>query len=276
MLSPPEKCWQVQCALQRGVYPHPPHNISPWEKSMKPYYEHAGIAIVHGDCREILPTLPKCDLLLTDPPYVGIVGDVKHVVGGVGRRKRVESRTIGDPWSAAWDWIPLAWEQANLGAMIFCSFHSVGDVPSALAVKPTALLTWYKRNSPVSVCNVPRFTTEFIWCFQRSTGLNWRAIKNTMLDIPMISAGCVSTGERITDGTGKSVHPSQKPLNVMNALLAVGGETVLDPFAGTGTTLVAAKNLGRKAIGIEIEEKYCEIAAKRLSQEVMNFSEVSA
>jgi hypothetical protein len=69
------------------------------------------------------------------------------------------------------------------------------------------------------------------------------------------------------------VHPSQKPLSIMQWCIGfVKAQTILDPFMGSGTTLVAAKNLGRTACGIEIEEKYCEIAAKRLSQEVFEFS----
>jgi site-specific DNA-methyltransferase (adenine-specific) len=70
---------------------------------------------------------------------------------------------------------------------------------------------------------------------------------------------------------GFAAHPAQKPISLIKNLLSVGGDLLLDPFMGSGTTLVAAKQLGRKAIGIEIEEKYCEIAAKRLGQEVLCF-----
>ena len=78
--------------------------------------------------------------------------------------------------------------------------------------------------------------------------------------------------ERILETSGASSHPAQEPLALMHRLLEpLGDGVILDPYCGTGTTLVAAKNQGRKAIGIEIEEKYCEIAAKRLRQEVLPF-----
>lgn len=239
---------------------------------MKPYYQYAGITIYYGDCREILPQLPACDLILTDPPYVGLGEKIQHLIGGVCLDRKNLSHTVGDPWVADWNWMPIAWAATLKAMMVFCSYHSVDSVKNAIvAAKVIALLTWHKRNSPVPVNNVPRFTTEFIWCLQKAPGLRWRNLMSTMLDIPMISAGCVSTGERFTEDSGKALHPCQKPIELMHALLAVAPASVIDPFAGTGSTLEAAKNCGITAIGIEIEEKYCEIAAKRLSQEVLNF-----
>ena len=222
-------------------------------------------AIVHGDCLSVMADMPDgcVDLVCTDPPYPGMKGGTKHKgLGGVGVQRQ-ESATIGDEWLATTDWVSNAWRVARFGLQVFCSYHSVDCWPSLVPGR-VALLTWHKRNSPNPVNNVPKFTTEFIWCFKKTPGLRWSALTTTMYDIPNITAGCVSTGERFVDSSGRAIHPAQKPLLLMERLLAVGGALVFDPYAGLGTTCVAAKKLGRKWIGIEISEKYCEIARNRI------------
>lgn len=240
---------------------------------MKPYYQEKGIAIYHGDCREILPLLDPVDLMLTDPPYVNLSGGyVRDYQGGVGR-KVTKTVSVGDPWNASLDWLPLAWEKAIKGMMVFCAFRSVYETRAALPqASPIALLTWWKRNSPPTGKHVPRYTSEFIWAFNKTPGLKWGVFNDTVFDIPNINAGCMAT-ERFTDKEEKAIHPAQKPLRLLKRLLCVEPQTIADPFMGTGTTLRAAKDLGIQAIGIEIEERYCEIAALRLAQDVLPFYE---
>ena len=240
-----------------------------------PYYEEDGITIFNCDCREILPHLPKVDLVLTDPPYPGLSGGIEHFNGGgVSRNVIHGSVTVGTPWDTALDeWLPAALDRSTQGAFVFCSYHSVSDVRRIGAIADEAyLLTWYKRNSPVSVCNVPRFTSEYVWAFKTGVGLRWRELGTTVLDFPALQSGCMAV-ERILDKSGKSAHPTQKPLALVKYLLRVGGASILDPFIGSGTTLVAAKQLGRRAIGIEIDEAYCAIAVERLRQSVFRFEE---
>lgn len=235
-----------------------------------PYYDREGITIYHGDCREILPQreADSVDVVVTDPPYPGLKGGTQYAFDGVAKRSAVTT-TVGMPWQSDLEWMPDAWNVARLGMMVFCSYHSVSEVAASLpAESRVALLTWYKRNAPPAITNVPRFTTEFVWLFKKSPGLRWREIKNTMIDIPMLQSGCMA-GERLRNADGSTVHQTQKPESLMRTLLSVDGDTILDPFMGTGTTLLAAKQLGKRAIGIEIEEKYCEIAVKRLSQMVL-------
>jgi site-specific DNA-methyltransferase (adenine-specific) len=233
---------------------------------MNPYYDSGGISIYHGDCREILPKLPRVDLVLTDPPYPGLAGGIEYFGDGVCRRTHAD-KTVGELRGIALnEWIGIAMGLSVLGGFVFCSYHSVAELRSLMgSVGAAWLLTWHKRNSPVAVCNVPRFTSEFIWAYKLKPGLKWRAIDTTVFDIPTPQGGCMAV-ERILDADRRCAHPTQKPISLIQRLLAVGGDTVLDPFLGTGTTLVACKRLGRRGIGIEIEERYCEIAARRVEE----------
>jgi site-specific DNA-methyltransferase (adenine-specific) len=109
--------------------------------------------------------------------------------------------------------------------------------------------------------------TQYIWLLEKETGLEWRKLR-THYDIPKLSAGCFAS-ERILNFDRSTAHPAQKPVDLILEILKVNALSIIDPFLGTGTTALAAKKLNRKCIGIEIGEKYCEIAAKRCSQSVM-------
>ncbi len=221
---------------------------------MKPYYEHAGITIYHGDCREVLATLSgtvKIDLVLTDPPYILEMGG-----GGIGGRREYIANIRGfvdkgfdldilDPFP---NW------------MCFCGKQSLISVlRKAELAHRWMLLTWNKPDpTPLVNGNYLPDTEYIVHAFEKLYG-----------------GYQVRSRFTIMCGSDSTFHPTQKPLPLILKLMCSGsdeGQTVLDPFMGSGTTLRAAKDLGRRAIGIEIEEKYCEIAAKRLSQEVFDFS----
>ena len=205
---------------------------------MKPYYEHAGITIYHGDCREIAPCLEPCDLMLTDPPYgLNLSNDL-----WLYQRGRIEkSDWDREPFKDLTCLLPNARASIVWGGNFYKLPLSRG------------WLSWFK---PDAVPTMSHF--ELAWT---SFNMVTRQFRYCIAE---------TNGERVG-------HPTQKPLALMHWCLTFSpdAQTVLDPFAGSGTTLVAAKNQGISAIGIEIEERYCEIAAKRLSQEVFNF-EVSA
>lgn len=236
----------------------------------EPYFKDEWSTIYHGDCRDIAPLLPHCDLLLTDPPYPNLSNkpqDFDALGDGVAKRFR-KSATIGTPWGNDISGVQLAAQRCEFGALVFCSFHSVDLLATMFAGwRRVALITWFQRNSPPSIQNAPHFQTEFIWAFAMEPGLNWRALK-THYDILKLQAGCMAV-ERLVDDGGQALHPSQKPIAVMSALLAVQPKSVLDPYCGTGTTLVAAKLRGIKAVGIELEERYVKIAIERLRQGVL-------
>jgi len=204
---------------------------------MKPYYEEPGITIYHGDCRDILPSLPKVDLVLTDPPY-GIADKWKGGKGhGWGRaREQGIERNEWDqraPSQAMFDIMRnISRDQIFWGGNYFplppsrCWF--VFNKPERGFTLAEAELAWTSKDAVIRVCDCNRSEYD-------------------------------------------RVHPTQKPLRLFMWCLQQfeDAQTILDPFMGSGTTLRAAKDLGRKAIGIEIEEKYCEIAVKRLAQEVL-------
>jgi DNA modification methylase len=202
-----------------------------------PYYDHAGITIYHGDCREILPHLGPVDLVLTDPPY-GI--DFTQRTTGT---KITGDNECFDP-SILW---PISKKHFLWGAN---HFHHC--LP-----KRGQFHIWLKR--AVEIAAPKSYSDcEIGWCSESKSSKVFR----------LISDGCIRQG--MEHGIVR-LHPAQKPRELMMWCMELSGEAnvILDPFMGSGTTLVAAKELGRKAIGIEIEEKYCEIAVKRLQQEVL-------
>jgi site-specific DNA-methyltransferase (adenine-specific) len=202
---------------------------------MKPYFQDSDVTIYCADCRDVLPYLPPIDLCLTDPPY-GIGADKSNAHSSIRDNPRwIDDWDIRQP-----DLVKLAISMSKFAAIWGGNYYT--DILPISA----AWLGWIK---PEAETGFSLADMELCWT-------------NGKFSIR------VKTYPR-RDG---NLHPTQKPEIVMEWVLSFfpDSQLILDPFMGSGTTLRAAKNLGRKAIGIEIEEKYCEIAAKRMSQSVMD------
>ena len=204
----------------------------------KPFYQDDAVTLYHGDCREIVPLLGKFDLLLTDPPY-----GIKRFQKGFGttRFKGMGCETDG----IAWDIAP---ETDFLAALLAVADTSIVWGFNNFTMPPTEhFLVWDKEQT------VDNFASaEIAWCNLTTPAKVFRY-----------------SIHKHNQGKGGG-HPTEKPLELMSWCLgfAPGAQTVLDPFAGSGTTGRACKDLGRKCVMIEREEKYCEIIAKRMLQEV--------
>lgn len=210
---------------------------------MKPYYERDGIVIYHGDCREILPDLSAVDSVIVDPVWPNALPEL---VGS------------DDPWGLWESTLPLL-DASRLIVHLGCQSD-----PRFLSAVDRArwpfLRVQYLRRAVPSYNGRCLVTGDVAYAFGEwpLSGEGRHVIPGecSVTSIPSL----------------KSEHPAARKETHVRWLVkwwTYPGETILDPFMGSGTTLRAAKDLGRKAIGIEIEERYCEIAAKRLSQEVL-------
>jgi len=220
---------------------------------VKPYYEDSAVTIYHGDCREIVPTLGRFDLLLTDPPYGVGLGNhqgAKETRPGL----LVKRGGYADSQEAFVENVVPAIEQglaATRRGMVFCVPPSMWKLPPPDAIGGVFVAGAVGRNR---------------W--------GWSNLIHVLLYgcAPGLEKGAKQTAIASNATAEKNGHPTPKPLGWMTWAVALGsaeGETILDPFAGSGTTGRAAKDLGRKAVLIELEERYCEIAANRMRQGVL-------
>jgi DNA modification methylase len=256
---------------------------------LKPYYDDGrGLVLYLGDCREVLPALAagSVDLILTDPPYnvssrnsrknttIGRVKRNRRAIGATsvedGAAYREIRRDFG-AWDHDWDPEPFVIACPRLlrpgGSLI--SFVTEWTLPSFLAtceaerLDHRSLLYWHKANPAPNFRGLYQRAIEFmVW---QTKGGGWTFNAN--------GATHNVYAEPIVDSAARS-HPTQKPERLIRRLMLVHsnpGDLLVDAFAGSGTTLRAAKDLGRRCIGIEIEERYCEIVARRLEQEVLPF-----
>jgi len=229
---------------------------------MEPYYEHGDITIYHGDCREVMADMADASVnaIITDPPY-NVSDDIPDITFD-NRADMV--RDFGE-WDRL-DWHPQSLIDAAArllvpgGALLaFTSDRLLGTYRTP-SLKVRGTIVWEKTNpAPSPRPGYVSATEWIIWLQQPGAAGTW----NSGGYVPNILRHSTPR-----DG----YHPTQKPDSLVRELLlrhTTPGDVVIDPFAGSGTTLRAAKDLGRKAIGIEVEERYCEIATQRLSQEVM-------
>lgn len=246
---------------------------------MNPYFDQGGVTIYHGDCREILPTLESVDAVITDPPYSS---------GGMYRADRAAPTTAkyqldhettrtyaafaGDnrdqrsfeKWVDSWASQCLRLVASGGGIAVFIDWRNIACVVDSIQTAGwvyRGLTPWHKGTDLRPNKGWFRRNIEFVV---------WG------------SAGPLPTGSKVEgdcwDGMfvarvndGDKCHQTGKPVELLRQMLSVRPEwhTYLDPFMGSGTTLLAAQRLGHRAIGIELSEEYCEIAAKRLQQEVL-------
>jgi len=214
---------------------------------MKPYYDRNGITLYLGDCREVLPQLTeKVDLVLTDPPYNG---DLNYGV------------MINDSRD---------WADYNLWLK--------GIIQQSEQLSNGPVLFFLSKPGLINICATypPKWVGSWL-----SSPCNPAGNVNGCLMIPMWEPFLVygnlnnvrarlKDAYKVNHNTENLSHPCPKPVSLMAQIIQCGEwQSILDPFLGSGTTAVAAKKLGRRCIGIEINEDYLKIAIQRLAQEVL-------
>ena len=244
-----------------------------------PYYYEDGIAIYNGDCLEIMPRFAdwRFDLVLTDPPY-GITAcewdtmpdldKLWEILKPLGKDSCAYVFTASQPFTSKlvmsnlkWFKYEWVWEKnygSNFAVARKQPFKEHENIVVFYAKQPTYNPIMQERSEAgkafVKNCKYNKRKSE------HSKMISGKANRDPLFRLP----GSV---KRFKKEVG--LHPTQKPVALMEYLIKTytnKSDTVFDPFMGSGTTLVAAKKLGRKAVGIEISEKYCEIAVKRLEE----------
>jgi site-specific DNA-methyltransferase (adenine-specific) len=234
---------------------------------MQPYYSDEWTTIYHGDCRDVLPSLEpeSVDLLLTDPPYgmqfvsgQRVVKQLTNVrADGARQGMRIVRQMLMEITPAL---------KADAHAYVMCHFESWPDfydaVSSYLPIRNA--LIWWKNRGGMGDTEM-EYARDYEVILYAARGRR-----------PLEGRRDGSVIDGIPPAGNDRAHPTEKPVELMSRLIVKSCPLrglVCDPFMGVGTTLCAAKYNGRKSVGIEIEEAYCEIAAKRLAQNVFQFGE---
>lgn len=250
-----------------------------------PYYQDDHVTIFHGDCRDVLTSMaPTGACVVTSPPYntlgTRVATPGTGMLAGSGWLAKVNAVGYADDMTedAYTEW------QQQVAAVL------------SDACKPGASFFYnhkvrYRGGSPVHPIDIVRtfadwhLKQEIIWARDGGIAFNARMFCPSDERIYWLtkpgakytwnqSSACDFTVWKMRQEIGVSGHPCPYPIDLPTRCIAattVPGDTVIEPFLGSGTTLRAAKSLGRKAIGIELDERYCEIAAKRCAQEVLDF-----
>ena len=234
---------------------------------MTPYYADESVQIFHGDCRTILPTLDPVDHVITDPPYAARA--MKNARSGESIKQRRDGKVYDFGYESLTDELRTAVAQLTIAgvrrwALFWCdleSFHLWKTAVESAGGRYVRGGIWTREHA------APQFSGD-----RPAQGVEACVIAHTAgVKLRWNGGGMPAAwvGPIVNINDISRQHTSPKPEWLMSRLVTDftdPEETILDPFMGSGTTLVAAKRLGRKAIGIELEEKYCEIAVKRLAQ----------
>lgn len=254
---------------------------------MTPYYQDDHCTIYHGEACAVLASLPEasCDVLLTDPPYSsgGMFRSDRQIdpankyrgwsqnTDGSSRAPTSDYGTFaGDSrdqrsfnvWVAAWSWAALRTVRQGGSAFIFTDWRQLPTAADAMQLGGwtwRGLVVWDKGVGRPMQGRFRNHLEYVVWGTNGAHAGREGEYPSTLIAVPT-----VPSSER--------EHVTQKPVDLLRELLRVvpGDQvTAIDPFMGSGSTLVAAKYAGHRAIGIEVDERYCEIAAKRLGQEVL-------
>jgi site-specific DNA-methyltransferase (adenine-specific) len=254
---------------------------------MNPYYQDDFVTLFHGRCEEVLPTLDQVDHVITDPPYSEHVHsrsragaslpDVSQRVAGIVKAHVSRSRDLGFDALTPEVRDFCAGQFARLATrwvLVFADVESVHHWKDALTeqrLEHVRTGLWIKEGAtPQFTGDRPAAGAEAIEIAHRPGRKKWNGGgSHAVWSVPIVLN---------RSGNDPRLHTAQKPLALLKRLVSLftdDGETILDPFAGSGTTGAAAALLGRKAILVEMSEQYCEVIADRLQkiqmQGVMDF-----